>query len=457
MGADSKQGTGAPIGRTSVEGPSGSAAALLASAPMSVQQWLVVGLCVLLNALDGFDVLAVAFAAPGISADWKITSTTLGGVISAGLAGMVLGSVFVAPLADQIGRRPTVLICLVLMTAGMLWTAVAPSIPILCAARVLTGLGVGGMLAAINAVAAEFSNERRRDFAVSLMTVGYPLGGLVGGALAALLLGTSGWRAIFTAGGLATAVLIPVIWLWLPESLEFLAARGGERAKERISAVLARLGHPGADVEVVKGKAPERADPRELFRPPFLPFTLRLIAGYFFFILTFYFFSGWLPKIMTDRGFTAPDAVLTAAIMNGGGVLSGMAVGWLAPRVGLKRLTILSMLGTSVTMVAFGILKTDLQTLRAVGLVLGIFTFGGIVGLYAFLARGFPARLRVTGAGITIACGRGGAVLGPLIGGVLLDAGLGAGAVLSVVGVAAALAALVMVPIPLGAPSAKGQ
>src|SRR5687768_16480924 len=195
--------TGAPAG---MEGPSNSPAALLANAPMSVQQWLVIGLCVLLNALDGFDVLAVAFAAPGISADWTITSTTLGAIISAGLAGMVLGSVFVAPLADQIGRRPTVILCLLLMTAGMLWTAVAATIPILCASRVLTGLGVGGMLAAINAVAAEFSNERRRDFAVSLMTVGYPLGGLIGGAIAALLLETSGWRAIFTAGGLATAV-----------------------------------------------------------------------------------------------------------------------------------------------------------------------------------------------------------------------------------------------------------
>lgn len=436
--------------------PTNSAAALLANAPMSVQQWLVVGLCVLLNALDGFDVLAVAFAAPGISSDWKTTSTTLGGVISAGLAGMVLGSIFVAPLADQIGRRPTVLICLVLMTAGMLWTAVAPSIPILCVSRVLTGLGVGGMLAAINAIAAEFSNERRRDFAISLMTVGYPIGGLFGGAIAAQLLETSGWRAIFTAGGLATAVLIPVIWLRLPESLEFIASRGGQEGKQRITAALARLGHRDADVDVVKGATPERADPRELFRPPFLPFTLRLIAGYFLFILTFYFFTGWLPKIMTDRGFTAPDAVLTAAIMNGGGVLSGMAVGWLAPRVGLKRLTLVSMLGTCVAMVVFGVLQSDLQTLRTVGLMLGIFTFGGIVGLYAFLARGFPTRLRVTGAGLTIAFGRGGAVLGPFVGGVLLDAGLDAGAVLSVVGVAAAVAALVIAPIPLGAP-AKGR
>lgn len=421
---------------------------VLADAPMGRVQILVVFVSVLLNALDGFDVLAITFAAPGISDDWSISRSALGVVIAASLAGMVAGSVLLAPLADRAGRRPTILVCLVLMAIGMLLTSTASSIVMLGIFRVITGIGIGGIIPSITAVAAEFSNEKRRNFAVSAMTIGFPIGGLAGGLLSAELVDIGGWRSIFIAGGLLTAAFIPVVWFVLPESIEFLSARGGPDAVNKINTILLRMGH--APVAAAGPPAARQStDPRELLGVEYRATTVLLVSAYLLHMLTYYFYAGWLPKILTDSGYDTSAAIATSSIMHVGGIFGGMAIGWLSHRVGLKRIAIVSMAATSVLLATFAAVTGDLSTLRLVAVVLGIFMFGGIVGLYAFLARAFPARLRVTGCGLAIACGRGGAVIGPILGGVLLDAGLKAGVVLTVIGFAAAIGALFLVPIRL--------
>jgi benzoate transport len=424
-----------------------SVSSILADAPMSLIQVLVVFISVLLNALDGFDVLAITFAAPGISEDWAISRSALGVVISASLAGMVAGSVFLAPFADRMGRRPTILVCLVLMAGGMLMTATASSILMLGVYRVITGIGIGAIIPAITAVSAEFSNEKRRNFAVSAMTIGFPVGGLVGGMISAELVDMSGWRAIFVAGGLITAGFIPVVWFLMPESIEFLSARGGSDALRKINTILRRMGHQTISEVDAPPPTPQSADPRELLGPEYRMTTILLIAAYMLHLLTYYFYAGWLPKILTDAGYETSAAIATSSIMHIGGVIGGMVIGWASHYVGLKRVAVISMAGTSVLLAIFAAVTDDLSTLRVVASILGVFMFGGIVGLYAFLARAFPARLRVTGCGMAIACGRGGAVLGPILGGVLLDAGLQAGTALTVVGLTAALGALFLAPI----------
>lgn len=420
---------------------------ILADMPMSKVQILVVFVSVLLNALDGFDVLAITFAAPGISDDWSISRSMLGVVISASLAGMVGGSVLLAPFADRIGRRPTILVCLILMAGGMLLTATATSITMLGVYRVITGIGIGAIIPAITAVSAEFSNEKRRNFAVSAMTIGFPVGGLLGGMISAELVDMNGWRAIFVAGGLLTTAFIPMVFLAMPESIEFLSARGGPNALNKINAILQRMGHP--TIAEVDAPAPEirNADPRELMGPEYRMTTILLVSAYMLHMLTYYFYAGWLPKILTDAGYEISTAIVTSSIMHIGGIVGGMAIGWVSHYVGLKRVAVISMAGTSVMLAIFAAVTDDLLTLRIVATVLGVFMFGGIVGLYAFLARAFPARLRVTGCGMAIACGRGGAVMGPILGGVLLDAGLAAGAALTVVGLAAAMGAIFLAPI----------
>jgi MFS family permease len=178
---------------------------------MSRMQIIAVGITFLLNALDGFDVLSISFASPGIAAEWGIDRAALGIVLSMELIGMALGSVFIGRFADKAGRRKIMLTCLVVMAAGMFMVTTVTGLVELSIWRVMTGLGIGGMLATINATAAEFSNTKRRHLSVSLMAIGYPLGVVFGGTIAAQLLKTQDWRSVFDLGATMTAVCIPLV------------------------------------------------------------------------------------------------------------------------------------------------------------------------------------------------------------------------------------------------------
>lgn len=418
---------------------------LLADAPMSGRQIFAVAISVALNALDGFDVLAITFAAPGITRDWGIGPAQLGVALSSGLVGMALGSLVLAPLGDRFGRRPLVLGCLVLMAAGMLLTATATGLLSLCLWRIVTGLGIGGMVAAINAVASEFANEKRRDLSVALMTIGYPVGGLIGGFAVAELVVTHGWQSVFVAGGLATAVFLPLIWFGLPESLEYLARKGTPAARHQIDAILARMGHPALGSDITLVAAPARGGSvAELLGPRYRTLTLLLVAAYFLHITTFYFFSGWLPKLMSDLGYATPDAIRTSALMSLGGVIGGSALGWAAPRFGLTRLVTLAMIGTTLTFAVFGMVS-GLIAMQVVAFLAGASVFGGIVGLYSLLARSFPAELRVTGTGLAIGIGRAGAVVGPVLGGILIQMGMSIPLAIAIVGAGALIAAAMLI------------
>src|SRR5687768_12674479 len=218
--------------------------AVLAAGPMRRLQIVVVALCIALNALDGFDVLAISFAAPGIAAEWGITRATLGVVLSMELFGMAAGSVLIGNVADRIGRRPTILACLIVMAAGMFLAAAASSVAALSMTRLLTGLGIGGMISSTSALVAEFSNDRRRGLNVALNIAGYSTGAILGGVLASALLAATGdWRTVFVLGGVMTAIALPITFWLLPESIDSLMARRPADALVRINAILTRLGH----------------------------------------------------------------------------------------------------------------------------------------------------------------------------------------------------------------------
>src|ERR1700691_4412661 len=215
----------------------------MAMSPMSSLQIAVVAITVGLNALDGFDVLAISFASPGIAREWGIDRAALGFVLSMELIGMGLGSILLGGVADKLGRRRTLLGCLVVMTLGMAMATRAKGVYDLSIWRVFTGLGIGGMLATINAVAAEFSNARRRSLNVSLMAIGYPIGAVVGGSIASLLLKQSEWQVVFAFGAAATAAFIPLVFWLVPESVSWLCRRQPAGALDAVNRSLARMGH----------------------------------------------------------------------------------------------------------------------------------------------------------------------------------------------------------------------
>jgi MFS family permease len=229
---------------------------ILASSKMSAIQIAAVAVTIGLNALDGFDVLAISFASPGILREWGIDRAALGFVLSMELIGMGLGSILLGGVADRVGRRRTLLGCLVVMSAGMIMATRATGVYDLSVWRVFTGLGIGGMLAATNAVAAEFSNDRRRSLNVSLMAIGYPIGAVVGGSIAALLLKQGNWRMVFEFGAAATALFIPLVWWLVPESIAWLCQRQPAGALGGVNRSLARMGL--SPVDAVRGRHHER-------------------------------------------------------------------------------------------------------------------------------------------------------------------------------------------------------
>ncbi|MCP5146904.1 MAG: MFS transporter [Pseudomonadales bacterium] len=418
--------------------------AIIDNSPMGRLQYSVIALCIVLLALDGFDVLAISFAAPGIAEEWGISRGTLGIVLSMELAGMALGSVAIGGLADRHGRRPTILACLVVMAAGMLLAALADGILSLSLIRFATGLGIGGMLASVNAVAAEYANARRRSACVSLMAAGYPLGVIVGGAIASVLLARFDWRAVFEFGALVTALLIPVTWFLLPESVSFLLHRQPPRALQRVNATLGRMGHEQITALPRPGAGPARAGWRELFAPGLLRVTLLLTVAYLAHIMTFYFILKWIPKIVVDMGFTAAYAGSVLVWANVGGLAGSVVLSALTQRFNVRVLVIAAMLGSVVMINIFGRGQADIGELALVAACAGFFTNSAVVGLYAIFAQAFPTRVRAGGTGFVIGVGRGGAVLGPVVAGFLFASGQGLATVAFVMALGSAVAALML-------------
>lgn len=398
---------------------------ILALENMSLRQAVAVGLCVLLVALDGFDVLAISFASPGIAKEWGIDRAALGIVLSMEIIGMALGSLALGNVADRIGRRPTVLGCLVAMTAGMFLATTAHGVEQMSIYRFMTGVGIGGVLAAINAVAAECSNNRRRNLSVSLMAAGYPLGAVFGGIIATRLLIGGDWRSVFMFGAFATAACIPLVLWLLPESVSYLIERRPANALSRINSTLRRLGHravqalPPAE-EAVRSRKGSFA---ELFSPRLARATVLLTVAYFAHIMTFYFMLKWIPKIVVDMGFEPSAAGGVLVWANVGGASGALLFSLLTQRVGLKMLVTGALLLTAIMVVFFGRSRPDLAQLATLAAGTGFFCNAGIVGLYAMFAQSFPARIRASGTGFVIGTGRGGAALGPIAAGFLFVAG----------------------------------
>ena len=391
---------------------------------MSRLQISVVCLTVLLNALDGFDVLSISFASPGIMREWGINRAALGIVLSMELIGMAFGSIFLGSVADKIGRRPTVLGCLVVMAVGMYTATTATDVYTLSAWRIVTGLGIGGMLAAINAVAAEFSNARRRHLSVSLMAIGYPLGAVFGGMVARELLKENDWRAVFYFGSAVTATLIPIVYFAVPESVHWLARKQPQGALDRINATMARMGHAAVaalPTITAEGKGTSVSD---IFTGTLRRTTILVTLAYFLHITTFYYILKWIPEIVVRFGFDPSTAAGVLVWTNVGGATGGALFGLLTLRYNVRTLTIVMLALSTIAVTIFGMSPADLQRLSIVSAITGFCANAGIVGLYAILAQAFPTHVRASGTGFAVGLGRGGSVIAPIIAGFLFEGGL---------------------------------
>jgi MFS transporter, AAHS family, vanillate permease len=412
--------------------------------PMGALQIAAIALCIGLTALDGFDVLSISFASPGIAAEWGVDRGTLGVILSAELIGMALGSAVIGGIADKIGRRPTILGCLVVMIGGMILAATAGAVTPLLVYRFCTGLGIGGMLASVNAMTAEYSNAKRRNLAVTLMAAGYPAGVIFGGTIASMLLRSYDWPSVFVFGAILTACFLPLVWYFMPESIEFLQHKRPPGALERINRTLGRMGHAAVDALPVEPDDKPKHSVMRLFSPGMAKMTVLLTLAYFAHIMTFYFYIKWIPKLVVDMGFHPSSAGGVLVWSNVGGISGAILLGLLTQKFGVRGLVIITMVFATVFVAAFGHTPADLSSLSLVAAAAGFFTNAGIVGLYAMFAQSFPTELRASGTGFVIGVGRGGAALAPIIAGYLFVAGMGLPAVSLIMGCGSLLAIVML-------------
>jgi len=398
--------------------------AKIEQSPMGAYQWMIVAMAAIMNLLDGFDVLALAFTATAIRNEFGLTRIELGYLLSAGLFGMAAGSLFLAPLADKIGRRPLLLMAVLLSTIGMLGSAFISQYQWLGFWRVITGFGVGGILVGTNVITSEYSSRKWRSFAISVYAAGFGIGAVLGGMFAVMLQGEYGWRSVFLAGAILTGLFLVILFIWLPESIDFLTTKQPKNAEVRLNLIAKKIGLVGdwkllAKTEKIKTKLPIS----QLFSEKYLHSTLLIWTAFFAIMFSFYFISSWTPALLKEAGMTTEQSVSVGMMISLGGTCGALFYGLLASRWTARGVLILFTVLSSAAIIIFILSSSVLWIAMVFGILVGTLMNGCISGLYTLNPLTYDADIRSTGVGWSIGIGRIGAILAPTIAGQLLDMG----------------------------------
>ncbi len=397
---------------------------LIDGRPLSGVQWWVLGLCTLVVLLDGFDVQAAAFTGPALAGAWQLERSTMGPIFAAGLAGMAVGALLLGPLGDRYGRRPALLLSVLAFGSCTLLTAWAQNFEQLLALRFLTGLGLGGALPNTTALISEYAPRRHRNLCVAVTFLGIPLGGIVGGLLASWLLPRYGWPSVYIVGGLAPLALVPLLWRMLPESISFLVTKG---QTTQAGAILRRI-DPTATASLKVAEAEPKASNfpvRALFDPGYGSDTLKLWAAFFANLIAVYFLISWIPTLVVEAGFDLRFATWATVALNLGGAIGPLLLARITARYGTRLALPGILLLAALSVVITGRVGHSLPLLLALVFCCGFFAFGAQISLNTLAAHIYPTRARSTGVGWALGIGRIGSILGPLVGGVLLQMKLG--------------------------------
>jgi MFS transporter, AAHS family, 4-hydroxybenzoate transporter len=397
---------------------------ILDNKQMSTLQFTTIFICFLMNMLDGMDVMVVSYAAPAIAKLWTISPQAMGSVFSAGLLGMAIGTLLIAPRADIVGRRNIILLSALMMGITVFSTCWAQSVEQLLFFRFISGLGIGSMLASTATLASEYAPTKTKDFWVSFAMSGYSIGAVVSGLAAAKIIPTYGWQAMFQTAGIATLITVPFIFLFLSESLDFLLKKRPTGALKKANSILSKMNKPTLpELPPLSINMIEKPSVTSLLTPERKLSTLQLWLALFMAFASLYFLTTWIPKLASSAGLSMELAIYAGTVFNLGAFLGIMTQGYLSSQFGLRRTIFSFLAGTAFLMAIFGFFTGSALVLVLFGLI-GFGVQGGFVGLYAVAARFYPTEIRSTGVGFAMSAGRIGGIVGPLIGGFLIAAGL---------------------------------
>jgi len=392
---------------------------------MSRYQWGTVGLCVLMHIVDGFDILVLAYTATSLTNEWNLSGAQLGLLLSAGLFGMAGGTLFISPYADKFGRRPLVLTCLAVSSLGMIFSAMADGPLMLGILRVITGLGMGGIIVSGNVIASEFASTRWRGLAVSLNTTGYALGAVVGGLVAVWLQAQFSWRGVFMFGAGITVVAFFVLLVRMPESVDFLYLSKSPRALERVNALARKMGK----IEVTEltspavSTAPAKAENSvvKLFSKNYRHSTIIVCCGFFLNMFGYYFVQSWTPRLLVSAGLSESQGNIGGTLLNLGGMAGSVFIGLLVARLPLKIVLTSFLTISGILLCVYAIAPSSLLMAFIIAVLIGLFVNGCMAGLYTLVTGVYEPGVRSTAVGLAITVGRIGAIVAPIVVGALVD------------------------------------
>ncbi|MES2261094.1 MAG: MFS transporter [Pseudomonadota bacterium] len=399
-------------------------AMLLNQDKTSTLQKLTLFLCFLVVAADGFDLASVGYVAPLLKKAWALTPAQMGPIFGAGLFGLTIGSFIFGPMADRIGRRRVIVMSMVLFGIGSIASAYADSASSLAAMRLLTGIGLGGAMPTAITLSSEFSPERNRAWLVTLMFCGFTIGLAFGGALAAVLIPSFGWQGVFIFGGIAPLCLAPVIWVFLPESLRFMA--GKKKYEEEARSVMRRLsGRDDIMLDSVLPPEPvvatdEAGIVATLFSKHYRAGTLLLWLAFFCTLWVYYQVSSWLPTAITDAGLAVTQAATIGAMMPLGGTIGSLINARLMDRHNPFLVLTCSYVVAALSIACIGAAMQHPAWLYVVVFCTGLGLSGAQTGANVLVSGFYTTAARATGVSWALAVGRVGSIVGAMTGGMML-------------------------------------
>lgn len=397
---------------------------LIDDSPVSALQWRIFVLCFLVALCDGFDTQAMAFTGPAIVQAFDLKAGALAPILTAGIIGMVVGAMAFGLLADNFGRRSTLGLAVAVFSAASLATAWATSTDQILLLRFIAGLGMGGATPVVLALTAEYCPAKTRGVTMTGVLLGLPAGAILGGLLASRMLPHTGWQGIFIVGGLVPLLLLVVIFMFLPESLHFIARSKDSKVNWKIERILRQIvaGIPSG-VRFVAPELTVKPSVFSLFSNGMARNTLAVWLIYMFNWVAWFMFLSWFPTVLKATGFAAEQAPLGTVVVNATFVICAIPLATILPKVNTRKL-LLGMFALGIAMcVALANSGANWTLVLAFAAVAAFGIGGQQLVLNYIVAEAYPTALRATATGWAIGLGRVGAIVGSASGGWFLERG----------------------------------
>ena len=373
--------------------------------------------------IEGYDMQVTSYAAPAIIKAWHLTNAYFGPVFGFGLFGYLLGGTTLGHLGDRFGRKNVIIGGSLLFGIFTFAAAYATSLTGLLVLRFLAGVGIGASIPAAIALTVEYAPANLKARIISLLFLGYTLGGTLGGFVAARLIPAFGWPAVFKIGGIAPILLAILVAFTLPESARFLALR--KDRPDQVRSILRRLTHDLTLDEssdfVVTEERHHGLPVKHLFTNGRATITVLLWIAFASSLLGHYFLTSWLPTILAGAAVPLTYAIVSGALLQGGGGIGGLLICWLSDKKSMLFIAIAFCLASPLIIL---IPRVRGSSLLVLAFLVGFFLVGGQIGLNSIAGTIYPTDIRATGAGWALGIGRIGSILGPVLGGVLISAHL---------------------------------